>query len=196
MAERDIYTKLQQNILLRDEPFKQEMEVVYFLVELRKFMDHNNLGRNDGYKIIRFYCDWAVHIDKRHRLDYIQDILARLYASCKETIESNFRKNHLYELDNFLRLTDLRKSFRTFFTEHELDPYMLDNDACWYSFIRLLLAILQDQPIVGGGSADIKEIKIRSVGDKLAQLDVEFNAYISNGRGEDLPSVGIIAGFE
>ena len=51
MAKRDVFDKLQQQ-LRGTRLSKQEMEVVYFMVELRKFMDHNEVGRSDEYAII------------------------------------------------------------------------------------------------------------------------------------------------
>ena len=85
---------------------------------------------------------------------------------------------------------------RQFFSEHELDSFMLEDSSCWFSFIKLLLAVLQDQPIIGGDNADIKRIIIRSVSSKWVELDVLFNNPIKNKDGEYLPSVGIVAGYE
>jgi DNA-binding transcriptional ArsR family regulator len=74
------------------------MEVVSFLVELRKFMDHNEVGRSEEYAIRRFWCDWIGHTDKNQNLADLKETLARLDTSCQERREQSSPNPHQHIL--------------------------------------------------------------------------------------------------
>lgn len=205
MAERAIYDKLQQQ-LLGTRLFKQEMEAVYFLVELRKFMEHNGADHRDEYAIIKFYCDWAVHTNKSRNLDDLKPIFDRVYESCKERVESANTdiRPHVHILDNFLRFADLRESLIAFFREFYFDVFMLVDEKCWQSFVKVLLMVLQDQPIKNekerGGrlvkaiDSNIKEIRISEANERGAQMEVYFYQPIVDKEGTERHWVGLSSG--
>jgi hypothetical protein len=205
MAETDIYNKLQRQ-LQGTRLFKQEMEVVYFMVELRKYMDHNEVGRRDEYAVIRFYCDWVLHTDKNQNLVDMKDIFDRLYASCKERVEltSLNPHAHIHVLDDFLRFVDLKSALFAFFREYYFDMFMLTDEKCWRSFVKQLLMVLQDQPIrnermsgqetVKVIDSNIKEIKVLHADNREAQINVTFHEPISNKDGHNMYWVGLSSG--
>jgi hypothetical protein len=43
-------------------PPKNEADVVYLLVETRKYLDHIDPEHNKGYEVLRTYCHWSVHV--------------------------------------------------------------------------------------------------------------------------------------
>ena len=205
MAERDIYDKIQQQ-LLGTRLFKHEMEVVYFLVELRKFMDHNGVGRKDEYATIKFYCDWTVHTEKNQNLADLKDIFDRLYLSCKERVEMETTdiRPHVHVLNNFLRFGDLRQCLLTFFRAYYLDVFILVDDLCWKSFVKLLIMVLQDQPIqnqkersgrlVKAIDSNIKEIRISNASERGADLTVLFYEPLRDKEGNNMYWVGLSSG--
>jgi hypothetical protein len=55
--------------------FEQEKDVVYFCVELRKFLEREEVLKD--YPYVNFYCDWCVHpvIDKEGSIKRIKTLI-------------------------------------------------------------------------------------------------------------------------
>jgi len=110
MAVIEIIAKI-RDFLNTHEPVSEECHVVYMLVEIRKILEYKNCTQ---FAILKFYCDWAVHITKK-RYGPIKGILDRIHDEWfdkndimisgrkKETVtfisHSNFKK----EMEQFLK---------------------------------------------------------------------------------------------
>lgn len=117
-------------------PFKFEKDVMYFLVEVRKIIDLEDLQIK--YSVLYFYCNWIVHpvIDKDSNIRRILPIL--------ESIEKANRFagiSRLYSMDN------LRTELSKFLYQKSLCDFTQDSEK-WRSFIIELRNILIEQPII------------------------------------------------
>lgn len=178
MAE-EIISKL--NFFLKNHlTFKEECEVVYLMVEIRKILDHKNNGK---YSLLRFYCDWTVHTRKDRITKEMKKIMTEVYINIKKEIETK-RFVQENEVIKFIYMQQLRKETADFFTEINLFDELVKNDKAWLFFLKLFVKILEDQPII----EPISEIKtfcfIPSVEGAVAGIVVFKNKIIGKDKKE------------
>ncbi len=67
--------------LLKHQPLREECEVVYLMVELRKLLDRDReQSILNNYSLVRFHADWIVHTRKdsiTHSMKKIMDNIDR-----------------------------------------------------------------------------------------------------------------------
>ena len=169
--EKEIIEKL--NLFLnRHSPLDEECSVVYLMVEIRKVLDLLNLDR-DKYPILRFYCDWSVHIKKDHSKP-IQNIVEKIEQSINNgrAFGRQFIPHDLSTFD-FVSLIELKKEMEDFFKQVFL-PKIIFEDNNWSEFRHLLLRVLADQPIIGPTN-NISKVYFCIANKGAAVLMVEFN---------------------
>lgn len=141
MSRPQIEEKL--NIFLSEHnPFKGECDIVYFLVEVRKILDHEN---NNKYEILRFYSDWSVHTAKDKITKEIKKVMEDIYKEIMLYI-----KNKPYIIKNtkilgFADFKELRGEIDLFLREHNLPDDLIVEG--WVVFKGFLSKVLTDQPI-------------------------------------------------
>lgn len=139
MSQAEIGEKL-MNFLTKETPFRHESDVIYFLVESRKMLDH---GRRAGavrfLPILRFYSDWALHIEKTRMIPEIEEIMAAIHKD--PSVE---------QLNKFLEMERLKKDLVCFCETFGLRPFPAESSV-WASFQRLLVCVIADQPIIMSG---------------------------------------------
>jgi hypothetical protein len=145
--EEEIIYKLNE-FLKHHIPFSEECEIVYLMVELRKLLDRVN-NRDGKYSVLRFYCNWTVHIDKDPTNHVIVDVIHK--------IENSIEKGHKFKnskvffpLDNswldFVSMNHLKLNMQDFFGRNNL-PIDMFTEENWPSFRDLFIQTLIDQPI-------------------------------------------------
>lgn len=141
MARPVIVEKLEQ--YLRQE-MSTEAAVVYFLVEVRKLMEHDN--SKGTYPVLNFYCNWVVHT----KLDAspIAERIIRLMDDMNAYIVS--KSNAPVSVDDLVALLDqsaLQKELGAFLNHAGLPSSVCDSQASWNTFQRLLGSVIQDAPL-------------------------------------------------
>ena len=142
MNKNDITKKLQK--FLQNHPkLKEECEVVYLMVEIRKILDQD---KKTHYKTIRFYCNWALHFELTQEgsiqflsKEFEKDIDLK---KRRRQISKKIALNH----KNFFKLYDLRSQLDKFFKKYNLPPDLLKGNA-WYKFTELLLEVIKECPV-------------------------------------------------
>jgi len=131
MGQRQIKDKLRTelSILESGEYYLEEKDIVYFLVETRKMIDHENKAY--VFPAIKFYADWALHIQKDHVPEFVQEMMG----------------NSDDKLNEFVNMQYLRREISNFLKSHELS-LILVNEKNWKVFWRKLIDILSEQPII------------------------------------------------
>src|SRR3989344_1572221 len=67
---------------LTEHQMKEECEVVYLLVELRKLLDREReQNHSDSYPLVRFHADWAVHTRKDRITPAMEKIMIKIDRS-------------------------------------------------------------------------------------------------------------------
>ena len=140
----EIITKLNKFLDTHD-PFREECEAVYLMVEIRKLLDREYKGEpeTDHFAKVRFYCDWTVHISKDRNQDDILDIMERL----NDNLNNNGSPYPKEDIMSFFLLSELRKEMTDLFRAHGLRTRLCQDDRHWRHFVDVFIQVLADQPI-------------------------------------------------
>ena len=155
-----------QKFLQSHSRFREECEVVYLMVEIKKILECEN---SNSYKILRFYRNWAVH----NKLNQSTDPLLRRFKNIDFTksgheIAREMNSKHA----DFFKLNDFKNELKGFLENYNL-PLDLVNKY-WVSFIKTLLKVIEERPLVFSNSS--KTIKcLRLVKDSRGNPCYRFD---------------------
>lgn len=165
----EILTKLNK-LIIHPNAFRNEQDVVYFLVEIRKFMEREDLA--EQYKVVKFYADWVLHPIKERNLDYIESIIKK--------IEDNADNGG----SSFVLMEDFQDNLSVLLNSSKV---MLPDFTCeepkWIHFMFNLSRVLNDQPVLLNSRHNSKvESLTFSKGDRTRLIHVDIKI-----GGRDLP---------
>jgi hypothetical protein len=123
--------------VLAGRPIDDEIRVVYLLAQTRKILEHE-----DAQTTIKFYCNWALHINlvNESAQSFLKEILPRLSWQRRDDESCQVA-------DRLLTLTAFRDELRTFLVDHDLDPTMCVKDDQWISFLAAYSRVVEDSPL-------------------------------------------------
>lgn len=141
--QRDIVQKLQAEL---SKPIETECQVVYILVEIRKFLEQ--IGQSvweKKYRSLKLHCDWAVHslLDR----GLARELIARLDDLWQEPESCNLPDKEFRELSGVLAFDNFRRELNQFLQEQDLPVSICDSDSEWLRFIHLYSSVVQDSPL-------------------------------------------------
>lgn len=159
--------------------------VVYFLVQIRKLLDHQGLNR-DKYSNLRFFCDWVVHISKDHLDASTLKLLRGLQSDIEKQIASPTQEAGRAPID-FAYFEHLKPELLKVLKEEDISTDSLDNEAKWVEFISVLVKVLENQPLVVKKSygLNIKNLVFLPSKDSVVIMQVNFNDPIKGRDGKD-----------
>lgn len=140
--------------------FKEECEVVYLMVEIRKILEYGE----SSYKTLRFYCNWVLHkeLNQERTTKLLSDIFEK-----DINLEESGRKN-AYNMKSigvdFFKLNKFKKEFKDFLKDNNLPLNLAEKD--WWTFIKLLLEIIKDCPIAFTPNK-IRKLEIKKYTDNI-----------------------------
>lgn len=137
----ELLTKIQR-VLQRQ--IRNEMQVVYLLVELRKLMDREKYGD----PLLRTFCNWVVHTslgDRREGSTLILTEFDEKMAAIHEGRNSSGAPRHL-------SLFALRSSLNKCFKHFKLCGRFVTTEANWKRFAKQYCSIVSDCPILFSAS--------------------------------------------
>jgi hypothetical protein len=129
----------------------REQDVVYSLVEIRKFLEVTE--QKDTYKHLTFYCDWAVH--PKLQGPVAQNIV-RVVDRCEAEFAGNdsliFPKEGRDEyfreqLEDTFSLSIFRAELGTFFSVNALSDDITDIGIIWAEFVTCYALAIQECPL-------------------------------------------------
>jgi len=143
MARSEIVEKINAHLALHT-PLTEECHVVYLMVEIRKMLEHSKSLKSSP---MTFYCDWVVHTAKDGITDAIKLTMDEIYQSVRKQILTpvHYRGQKMPVID-FFYFRSLQTEMRDFFAAHGLDAQMVE-ERNWTAFTKLLVKILENQPI-------------------------------------------------
>ncbi len=141
MIKVEIENKI-DNFLNKFLPFTEECHIVYLMVEIRKILDYEDAK---DYSLLRFYCDWTVHTKKDRNMESIKSMMEKLYRDIKKEIETYPTSES--EVVKIIYMEQLRKEMNNFLCEFSLSKKLIKNNDLWLSFVKLLVRVLENQPI-------------------------------------------------
>jgi len=130
-----------------------EADSVYLLVQIRKLLDHENSSR---YPQLRFYGNWVAHINLSNKQSALMEYLRRIDDAI--SAQENNQQNFDGLITDAMSLDRLRDEMTTFFEERNINYQMLEVPQ-WRKFIKLLLGILADTPLVAPKHGQFRSIK-------------------------------------
>lgn len=127
--------------LTEHNPIKEEYEVVYLMVELRKLIDREKEDTNkDEYLLVRFHSDWILHTRKDHITPAIKEIMTNIANSIDV-----YPKNGNID---FLLLPEFKKELIMLLDNYGLPKDFTQTKTNWTNFMVALAGVLADQPII------------------------------------------------
>jgi hypothetical protein len=122
-------------------PLENEAEVVYVMVEIRKYLDHTD-PKAVEFKVLRTYCDWVVHLfldrgGAKDVLDALDNAIAA--GESDEEVRKKLRKRH-----EQISLNQFRSELQKFLGSNDLPRIVVDNDKSWGQFLKHYVAAVSD----------------------------------------------------
>jgi len=134
-----------------------EAKTLYLLVEIKKIRDLDDPDREKT--ILDFYRDWAAHSELGYDKT-TKGLLGRFEPYIKDNISArNIATDFGKHEPDFFKLKDLKTELKEFLSENKLPCKLIENEGCWYTFVKELLKILKEcsiKPSVG----EIKELSL------------------------------------
>ncbi len=166
MGKEEIKTKL-QDVLIKEE--LDEVDIVYILRSIRKILDIN---RNKEYKKLRFYCNWALHI-QINNTDMVSEELRNFPD---DVVSSN----------KFLNYKIFHEELKKFLKKYSFKTNLYKNYDNVFKFNKLLTDIYIDTPLV-----------VRSVKKKIITLkSADYTKKISGGILVKIPATRFTVTYE
>lgn len=177
MNKKIIRDKL-ENFLKQHSVFKEDCEVVYLMVQIRRILEFKD--SNYRYNTLRFYCNWVLHIklSKETTTKLLSNMLEPAVDSSKSGHDNARSIIKLYS--DFFKLNTLKKELEVFKKEYTL-PLDLSNKN-WWKFATLLLGV------VDGCSVDFKSALVSKLEPKK-HSDKEFHYKLSLVNSREKPII-------
>ncbi len=109
-------------------------QVVYIFSRIRKLIEIDGVKKE--YKVLKFYCDWALHAEIED-MDAVKDIIDRILAGDKETI-----------MHFVLAFNGFHRAFIKFLAAYKCTHSIYDKPFTTHAFNKLLSQIYTDTPLI------------------------------------------------
>lgn len=149
--------------------FREECEVVYLMVGIRKILE----AERSKYKTLYFYCNWVLHnkLDREKTTKLLSDIFDSSIDTRKSEREN--ARNIKFVGEDFFKFETLKKELRDFFKKYNLPMDLLNKN--WWTFGKLLLGAIKDCPVIFAPCKirrlDIVKYDDRNFGYKFSFID-------------------------
>ena len=146
MQSQIIYAKLRNEL---NNDIKSELQVVYILLQTRKLLETKNL--KSKYTTLNLYCNWVLHgqLDGFLTRKYFSDKFESYVNDGVNSKEAG--RNIIINQRHFFVLNELKIQLSSFLKQNNL-PERLTFRPHWTNFMKLLLGILMECPIIINGS--------------------------------------------
>lgn len=135
------------------------MQVVYVLVEIRKYLEQRSDLRN-RYPALFFYCCWAVHSQATgNGGDRILERFDQLYP----LTGSGLSREQIGEIFRTLTLRKLKEDLVDFLDVIGVDCSLKTSPSDWLQFLRAYACITEDCPFVLSTNSTVQLANIDSI---------------------------------
>ncbi|MGD0698056.1 MAG: hypothetical protein ABSA41_18055 [Terriglobia bacterium] len=156
------------------EPPRTEADVVYVLVEIRKFLEREGKAKEDEFSTLKFFCDWVLHVELEGT--GARKVLASLDPEIGVSGPVNLPEvkpsSALYRL---LSLESLLEEIMRFCTENKLPTDWAFKPTMWRECMRLYGQVVMDCPLAitrkGASTRYIKQLTIMNMKNSQDHLD-------------------------
>ena len=180
--------------MLRGAPCS-EAEVVYVLVEVRKFLERGGKAQEEQYSTLKFFCDWILHVElcRTGARMALERLDAEIGASRGINPLEVGPSSELYRL---MSLEPLREEIKRFCSENELPADWAINPTTWKECMRLYGHVVLDCPLTITGEKPsaryIKRLTLTNASDSQSHPDKRafhwtWRFELSDGDSFDVP---------
>lgn len=148
-----------------------ESEVSHLLTLMRKALDRARNDLGPEYQLLRFFCDWSMHISLDRSVPGM-----RMMQSLNSILHDWGDRPPGDEFFNLVTRTlsfeELRSQMASLFESARLSDRLTKNKKLWNNFVIQLISIVRDCALElpeQGGKKEIKEIREEIVGNPLKE---------------------------
>lgn len=124
-----------------------EPKALYFLTEIRKYIDGYDQINKNKYPNLYFYCNWILHIKMdRTPAEKLLNRFESHFLGIRDL--KKISKIFIKQEKNFYSFVNLKKELETFLKTNSLPTGLIENGGRWFKFKKLLVEILIDCPLV------------------------------------------------
>lgn len=133
----------------------READVVYLLVEIGKYLERRHdegapFPEAKKFPLLGFYRNWVAHswIGKTEATGTLPQDLDTALALW---VVRGDRERAISMIEAAITMERLRNEVRTFCSSADIDRSLSEDDDAWATYLRLLIAVLADVPLVFSG---------------------------------------------
>ncbi len=180
MTQSAILGKLSRHL---DAGITREADAVYLLIEIGKYLAQES---KPGYPLLRFYRNWVAH-DNIKNLEPAGDIPTELNKAVEAYYIKKDQTAAVEAINQVVSMDRLRTELLEFAKEVGLPSRLMDSDKEWRAFVRLLISVLADVPLIFSGFRLIQTFRFveyslgGDVNRKLPSWRIEGPGYTFEG---------------
>jgi hypothetical protein len=165
----ELERKIKELVTAR-EPLS-ESEVSHLMTLMRKDLDRarNELGAE--YQLLRFFCDWSVHITLDRSVSGMK-MMQALNSILHEWGDRPPGEEFFDSVTRALSFDELRRQMASFFESARLSDRLTRNKRLWNNFVARLISVVRDCSLElpeRTSKKEIKEIREEIVGNPLKE---------------------------
>jgi hypothetical protein len=144
MSQPDIVLKLSKFL---EQPVDTECRAVYLLCEIRKLLDHRNIGSTP----LRMFCNWAVHVDLtkpgsvKHLLLQMDEVLTNFLDHPQTAATMRVEDALIQELTYF---ETFRSELLSFLASEGLSTSLCHDDRKWANLLLAYTGVIEDGSLI------------------------------------------------
>lgn len=124
-----------------------ESEVSHLMTLCRKLLEHMPGEERERYPILKFFCNWAMHITLDRSLEGLT-ILRRLNDALVELAPSADGDVLTSRITETVSFRQLRREVGTLLEKLEIPSALVGEQRSWVNFAKHLIEIIRDCPLV------------------------------------------------
>lgn len=161
----------------------RESDVVYLFIEIGKYLEHE---RGHRYPLLRFYRNWVAH-SWIGRLGLAGEIPREVDEAVGDGVATKVEQVVL-RVNNAISMKRLESELSDFLTATRVSVRLRSSEREWRMFLRLLVGILADVPLVFRGYRNVRSFvfldnMMTESGDELSAMwEIEARGCAFRGR--------------
>lgn len=182
MGQHSIIEKLGSELTL---PLTRESQVLYLMAEIRKYIEHEHEKDKGAYRLLEFFCNWALHIriSRPHQADNIRIFLDAFDLEPGVSMEQYLRSDFFNPI---MHLEVLKRELTHFLNQHSLQLKLAEDQRTWLRFIYFFTSIVSVVPLeYAKGDLlpdDVKELTITRLEEpRMRQKLVKWAVILKDG---------------
>lgn len=148
--------KVKKLIDILSQSHIEEAHVQHIFTLARKLIEKTSVGESNKYKLLKFYCDWTMHVEIDRSKEGAQ-VLARINEIIVLHMKLNDNSSFSDDITKALSLDQVREELNNLINNNGGSPEIF-NKYNWAKIIPILAEILSQSSLKIGDDSRLKEI--------------------------------------